>query len=121
MHATYDESVGAVIVHLVHGASAESVAADKNLTSTAAELHVVSGLTTAANGVKQLVGGGHLRKVGGDVVVQAPKIILGGGVGKFNGGGSSINLNGGPVTVTGSKIAIEAAAIVKLASDLKIG
>jgi hypothetical protein len=42
-------------------------------------------------------------------------------VGKFNGGGSSVVLNGGPVTLKGSKIAIESAAIVKLASDLKIG
>ncbi len=54
-------------------------------------------------------------------MVKAPIIVLGGGVGKFNGGGSSINLNGGPVTITGSLIAIEAAGIVKLASDLKIG
>jgi type VI secretion system secreted protein VgrG len=81
----------------------------------------VSGLTTSAKGVKQLIGGVHLRKIGGDFVVNAPKIIVAGGVGKFNGGGSSVKLNGGPVTITGSKIAIEAAAIVKLASTLKIG
>ena len=91
------------------------------LTSLAAELHMVSALTTSAKGVKQLIGGVHLRKCGGDFVVKAPKILLGGGVGKLNGGGSSVNLNGGPVTITGSKIAIEAAASVKIASDLKIG
>jgi type VI secretion system secreted protein VgrG len=71
--------------------------------------------------VKQLVGGVHLQKIAGDFVVQAPTIVVVGGVGKFNGGGSSVKLNGGPVTLTGSMIAIEAAAIVKLASDLKIG
>src|SRR6185369_1482256 len=108
MLATYDEKASAVIVHLVKGASAENVATDKDLTSLAAELHVVAGLTTSAKGVKQLIGGVHLRKIAGDCVVAAPKIIIGGGVGKFTGGGSSINLNGGPVTLKGSKIAIEA-------------
>ena len=78
-------------------------------------------LQTSAKGVKQLIGGLHLRKVGGDVVVSAPKIVLGGGVGQFNGGGSSLKLSGGPVKLTGSVIAIDAAAVVKLASDLKIG
>jgi len=121
MLATYDEKVGAVILQLVKGQAAESVGTSKDLTSLAAELHMVAAMTTSAKGVKQLIGGVHLRKCGGDFVVSAPKILLGGGVGKFNGGGSSIKLNGGPVTITGSKIAVEAAAIVKLASDLKIG
>jgi type VI secretion system secreted protein VgrG len=121
MLATYDEKVGAVTILLVKGAAVESVGTTKDCTSLAAELHMVPALTTSAKGVKQLIGGVHLHKCGGDFVVKAPKIILGGGVGKFKGGGSSINLNGGPVTLTGSKIAIEALAIVKLASDLKIG
>lgn len=121
MLATYDEKAGAVILQLVKGQAAETVGTSKDLTSLAAELHMVSALTTSAKGVKQLIGGVHLRKCGGDFVVKAPKILLGGGVGKLNGGGSSVNLNGGPVTITGSKIAIEAAAIVKIASDLKIG
>jgi type VI secretion system secreted protein VgrG len=121
MLATYDEKAGAVILQLVKGASTESVGTSKDLTSVAAELHMVSALSTSAAGVKQLVGGLHMHKCGGDFVVQAPIIVLGGGVGKFTGGGSSINLNGGPVTLTGSKIAIEAAGIVKMASSLKIG
>ena len=121
MLATYDEKAGALILQLVAGAVAESVGTTKDFTSLAAELHLVSALTTSAAGVKQLIGGVHLHKCGGDFVVKAPKIILGGGVGKFNGGGSSINLNGGPVTLTGSKIAIEAPGIVKMASNLKIG
>ncbi|APR88050.1 Putative vgr related protein [Minicystis rosea] len=119
--SSYDESVGAVIVQLVRGPVIESVGASKDVTSTAAELHLVPVLSTSAKSVKQLIGGVHLQKIAGDFVVKAPKIILGGGVGKFNGGGSSINLNGGPVTIKGSKIAIEAGAIVKLASSLKIG
>jgi type VI secretion system secreted protein VgrG len=118
---TFDESAGAAIVHLVHGVSAESVTADKNQTSYVGEVHMVGGLTTAAKGVQQLVGGVQIRKVGGDLVVSAPTIVLGGGVGKFKGGGSSLVLNGGPVTMTGSTIAIEALAIAKLSSDLKIG
>jgi type VI secretion system secreted protein VgrG len=121
MLSTYDEKVGAVTLLLVKGEVAESVGTSKDCTSLAAELHMVPALTTAAKGVKQLIGGVHLHKCAKDFVVKAPKIILGGGVGKFTGGGSSINLNGGPVTLKGSKIAIEALAIVKLASDLKIG
>ena len=117
----YDEKAGALILQLVKGAAVETVGTSKDLTSLAAELHMVSALTTSAKGVKQLIGGVHLHKIAGDFVVKAPKIILGGGVGKFNGGGSSVVLNGGPVTLTGSKIAIEAAGIVKIASDLKIG
>ena len=121
MLSTYDETVSAVIVQLVKGAVAENVTGDKDVTSTAAELHVVSAMQTSAKGVKNLIGGVHLRKIGGDYTVTAPKIILAGGVGKFKGGGSSVELNGGPVIIKGSKIAIEAGAIVKLASDLKIG
>jgi type VI secretion system secreted protein VgrG len=121
MLATYDENVGAVIVHLVKGASAESVTANKDLTSMAAELHMVSAVTTSAKGVKQLIGGLHLRKVAGDFVVTAPQIIIGGGVGQFKGGGSVVKLNGGPVTLKGSAIVFDAAAIAHLASDLKIG
>ncbi|WP_437972181.1 type VI secretion system tip protein TssI/VgrG [Sorangium sp. So ce260] len=121
MLSTFDETVGAVTVQLVRGVAVESVATTKDQTSTAAELHVVPALSTSAKGVKQLIGGVHLRKIGGDFVVQAPRIVLGGGVGKFNAGGSSVNLNGGPVVLKGSKISIDAGAIVKLASNLKIG
>jgi type VI secretion system secreted protein VgrG len=121
MMSTYDEKAGAVILQLVKGVVSEDVGTTKDLTSLAAELHMVPGLTTSAKGVKQLIGGVHLQKIAGDLVVKAPKIILGGGVGKFNGGGSSVVLNGGPVKVSGSTIAVEAGMIVKLASDLKIG
>jgi len=121
MLGTYDENVGAIIAELVHGDVAESVGGNKDATSLAAELHIVAGMSTSAKGVKQLVGGVHLRKLGGDFKVTAPTIILGGGIGKFTGGGSAINLNGGPVTIKGSKIAIEATAIVHLGANLKIG
>lgn len=81
--STYDETAGIAIVQLVHGASVDKVATSKDLTSTAGELHMVPA-PTSAKGVKQLIGGVHLRKLGGDFVVSAPKIILGGGVGKFH-------------------------------------
>ena len=117
----FDETASAVIVHLVKGMSAENVATDKDLVSLAAELPVVSALTTSAKGVKQIIGGVHLRKVAGDFVVRAPTIILGGAVGKFKVGGSEVKLNGGPVTLKGSAIAFDAAAIAHLASKLEIG
>jgi type VI secretion system secreted protein VgrG len=121
MMATFDEKAGAAIVHLVKGTAVESVGTDKDATSLAAELHMVGARSTSASGVKQFVGGVHLRKVAADFVVSAPKIVLAGGVGKFNAGGSSVSLNGGPVKIAGSKIVIEAAAIVKTAGSLKIG
>jgi type VI secretion system secreted protein VgrG len=121
MLSTYDEKVGAVIVQLVKGVVAENVTGDKDVTSTAAELHMAVALGTSANGVKNLIGGVHLQKIAGDLVVSAPKIIIGGGVGKFNGGGSSVVLNGGPVTIKGSKIAFDTKALVNAAADLKIG
>src|SRR5262249_30854244 len=112
------------------GSDVESVGVAKDQTSVAAELHMVSALSTAASGVKQLVGGLHLRKCGGDLLVKAPTIILGGGGGKFHRRGRapppppgppSLHLNGGPVRLRGSTIAIGAAGIVKMASNLKIG
>ncbi|MEZ4296119.1 MAG: type VI secretion system tip protein TssI/VgrG [Polyangiaceae bacterium] len=118
---TLDASAGAAVLHVAKGAAVESVAGDKNATSLAAELHIAPDFTTQAAVVDQLIGGVHLRNVGGDFVMKAPQIVLAGGVGKLTGGGSSFNLNGGPVTASGSKIALEAAMIVKLASDLKIG
>ena len=121
MVSTFDEKAGAAIVHLVKGVSMENVGTDKDATAFAAEIHLVGALATSAKSVKQLVGGVHLRKVAGDYVVSAPTIVLGGGMGKFNGGGSSVSLNGGPVKLSGSKIVIEAAAIIKTAGSLKIG
>jgi type VI secretion system secreted protein VgrG len=121
MLSTFDENVGAVSVQLVKGQSVESVGTSKDLTSTAAELRMVGNLVTSAKGVKQFIGGVHLRKVGGDYVVKAPTILLGGGGGKFNAGGSSLSLGGGPVVLKGSKIVLKAGAVVKLASKLEIG
>ncbi|MFI5302015.1 MAG: type VI secretion system Vgr family protein, partial [Polyangiales bacterium] len=121
MLATFDETVGAVSVQLVAGVSAEQVAGSKDLTSSAAELHSVAAMSTSAKAVNQLVGGVHMRSISGDYVVQAPMILLIGGVGMFTGGGSSMNLAGGPVTLSGSKIVIEAALVVKQAGSLKIG
>lgn len=121
MMATFDESAGAAIIHVAKGVVSESVAGDKTATSLAAELHKAPDIMTQAASVTQMVGGVHLRKVGGDFVVSGAQILLAGGVGKLHGGGSSIDLNGGPVTISGAKIDITAGAVVKLAADLKIG
>jgi type VI secretion system secreted protein VgrG len=121
MLSTYDESAGAFIAELAAGVSSEEVTGAKDLTSSAGELHMVESLTTSAASVSQLIGGVHYRKVGGDYYVTAPKILLGGGIGTFKGGGSSIKLSGGPVVLKGSKIAIVAGAVVKLGGSLKLG
>ncbi|WP_437972510.1 type VI secretion system tip protein TssI/VgrG [Sorangium sp. So ce260] len=121
MLSTYDETAGALIAQLVAGTSVESVATSKEQTSSAGEIHRVGALSTQAGEVKQLIGGLHLRNVGGDYIVEAPRIVLAGGVGKFNGGGSAIKLDGGPMEIQGAKIAISAALIVRQAANLKIG
>lgn len=121
MMATFDESAGAAIIHVTKGACVESVAGDKTATSLAAELHKAPDIMTQAASVTQMVGGVHMRTVGGDFVVSGAQILLAGGVGKLEGGGSSIHLDGGPVTLTGAKIDFQAGAVVKLASTLEIG
>jgi type VI secretion system secreted protein VgrG len=119
----YDETVGAVKVELMKGTSSETVGGDKNLTSTAAELHLVTGNWDQASdaSVTNLIGGLHYQKVAGEYSVKAPIIALIGAIGEFKGGGSSLKLGGGPVVLTGSAIAIETALLVKLGGSLKMG
>jgi type VI secretion system secreted protein VgrG len=119
--ATFDESASAVIVHLVGGTHAETVGGAKTLESTAAELHVASSLTQTAGDVTQLIGAARVRLVSGDLTISAPTVLLGGGVGHFIVGGSSIKLNGGPVTITGSSIKLDAPVINKSGGSLKLG
>ncbi|KYF81643.1 hypothetical protein BE20_37560 [Sorangium cellulosum] len=121
MLSTYDETAGALIAQLVAGASVESVAASKDQTSSAGEIHSVGALSTQAGEVKQLIGGLHLRNVGGDCIVEAPQIVLAGGVARLIAGGSAIKLDGGPMTLEGPKIAVKAALVVRQAASLKIG
>ena len=118
--ATYTETVGAVKAELIRGDSAENVAGDKSLTSTAAELHMVANYTTEAATVSRNVGGVHLTKCGGDYEVSAPEIAIVGAVGHFKAGGSHLKLNGGPIDAKGSKIKIESALIRKKAASLKL-
>jgi type VI secretion system secreted protein VgrG len=119
----YSESVGAVKVELLNGVSHESVAGSKNLTSLAAELHVVSGNIAQSSdaSVTNLVGGLHYAKIGGAFSVSAPIIALIGAIGDFKGGGSSLKLGGGPVVLTGSKVSITTALLVKLGGSLTQG
>jgi type VI secretion system secreted protein VgrG len=119
----YKETIGAVKVELMKGMSSETVGKDKNLTSTAAELHLVTGNVDCASdaSVTHLVGGLHYAKVAGDYTVKAPIIALIGAIGEFKGGGSSLKLGGGPVVLTGSEVKIETALLVKLGASLKMG
>jgi type VI secretion system secreted protein VgrG len=120
---SYKETIGAVKVELMKGMSSETVGTDKSLTSTAAELHLVSGNMDNASddSVTHLVGGLHYAKVAGEYSVKAPIIALIGAIGEFKGGGSSLKLGGGPVVLTGSEVKIETALLVKLGGSLKMG
>lgn len=118
--ATYDESASAVIVHLVGGTHDENVGGAKTLQSTAAELHLVSTHSQSAASVTQLVGAARVRLVSGDVSITAPTILLGGGAGHFIAGGSSIKLNGGPVTIKSSAVKLDAPLINKSGASLKL-
>jgi len=118
--STYDETVGAVKAELIAGDSDETVAGAKMLSNSAAELHVVTNLNWKAASVTRMIGGVHLRKVGGNLEVSAPQIAIVGGVGHFTGGGSSLKLNGGPITATGPTISIKSALIKKTAGSIKL-
>jgi len=119
----YDEDVGAVKIELMKGMSSETVGGSKNLTSLAAELHLVSGNVDNASdaSVTNLVGGLHYEKIGGEYSVKAPIVAMLGAIGDLKGGGSKLKLGGGPVVLEGSKIAIETAMLVKLGGSLKMG
>jgi type VI secretion system secreted protein VgrG len=115
------ESVGAVAVTLAAGSVAESVTGAKTLTCSAAELWVCATLEETAASVQTLVGGVHLRKVGGDILIEGSTVELAGATGTFKAGGSSIKLNGGPVTLKAPSFKFKGATIVKMGSSLKEG
>jgi type VI secretion system secreted protein VgrG len=119
----YDENVGAVKVELMKGTSSETVGGNKNLTSLAAELHLVSGKfdTGADASVTHLVGGLHYEKVGGEYSIKAPLIAMLGAIGDLKGGGSKLKLGGGPVVLEGSKVSVKAGLLVRLGASLKMG
>ena len=119
----HTENVGAVKIELMKGMSSETVGGNKDLTSAAAELHLVTGnLDSAAEGsVTNLVGGLHYEKVAGDYTIKAPIIAMIGAIGDFKGGGSQLKLGGGPVVLKGSQISIQTALLVKLGGSLTMG
>ncbi|MBN2197044.1 MAG: type VI secretion system tip protein VgrG [Polyangiaceae bacterium] len=120
---SYTSTVGIATIHLVNGSHGETVGADKNATSAAAELHLTKGNLemNCDAGVTNLVGGLHYQKLDGDFVVSAPSITLVGAVGILKGGSSTLKLGGGPVVAKGSAIGMEAAMIVKMGGSLKLG
>jgi type VI secretion system secreted protein VgrG len=118
--STYDETVGALKAEIIAGVGAEEVAGAKSQNMSAGEIHLVANFASKAASVTRLVGGAHVRMAGGNLEVSASTIKLLGGIGHFKGGGSAINLNGGPVVLKGSKIAIKAALIRKAAGALKL-
>lgn len=114
-------TVGAVRAQLSVGASSETVGAGKSQTSLAAEVHVNRGAnsTKATGAVTSMVGAIHYQKITGAFTVEAPMITLLGAVADISGGGSSVKLGGGPIVMKGSKIALKAPLIIKLAASLK--
>jgi type VI secretion system secreted protein VgrG len=120
--ADYTENVGAVKVELVNGTSAEEVSGTKDMTSLAAEAHIVANYSSEAPSIVRLIGGLHMRKAGGNVEISGAQIALVGGVGHFKAGGGALKLNGGPILMSGGTVSIKAAAIItKTAGSLKLG
>lgn len=118
----FTETIGAVKLIVAKGTIAESTAAAKTQTTSAAEIHIVTGkFQTAAAMITGMVGGLHYQDVAGDYTVKAPMITLLGAVGAFRGGGSDLKLGGGPIVIKGSKIAIKAATVIKMGASLKLG
>lgn len=118
--AAFTTTAGAVIGHLVGGTHAEVVEGAKTQTCTAAEGHLAAGYEQSAASVTQLVGGARARLVSGDINIQAPQIMMGGGAGHLIAGGASIKLNGGPITIKAPTIKLSG-AINKSGGSLKLG
>ncbi|AKT37017.1 type VI secretion system Vgr family protein [Chondromyces crocatus] len=118
-----DETVGAVKIQLVNGSHGEQVSADKQETYMAGKLHLTKGPmeATAGGSVTNLVGGLHYRKLGGDLVVNAPMITLLGAVGSLRAGDSEFKLGGGPVVLSAPKIEVKSALVVKMSASMKLG
>ncbi len=118
-----DETVEVARVDLCKGSISETIGSNRMIQSLAADLHVVSGsMATEVDGmITNLIGALHYSKVAGDFSVTAPMITLVGAVGVFKGGSSEVKLGGGPITIKGSKITVDAPLIVKLGSSLKLG
>jgi type VI secretion system secreted protein VgrG len=101
----------------------ETIPGNKSQVAAAAEVHLVKGSyeATCDDKVTRLIGALHQWKVGGDISLKGKKVTIVGATGTLSAGGSSIKLGGGPVVITGSKVTVEALAIVKLGATLKIG
>ncbi|HTJ82230.1 MAG TPA: type VI secretion system tip protein TssI/VgrG [Polyangiaceae bacterium] len=117
------ENVSLAKVDLCKGSFAETITGSKTSQILAADIHLVKGSysTTSGASTTTLVGGLRYVKAGGDYSVKAPMITLIGATGTLKGGSSELKLGGGPIVVTGSKIAIETALLVKLGTSLKMG
>jgi len=117
------ENISLAKVDLCKGGYAETITGSKTSQILAADIHLVKGTysTTTGGMTTSLVGALRYAKVAGDYSVKAPMITLIGATGTLKGGSSEIKLGGGPVVVTGSKIAIETALLVKFGSSLKMG
>jgi type VI secretion system secreted protein VgrG len=117
------EKAGLVKILLAKGSIGETVTGPKNQIAAAAEVHLIKGSYSAScdDKVTRLIGALHQWKVGGDISLKGKKVTLVGVTGTFSAGGSSIKLGGGPVVITGSKVAIEAPMIVKVGGTMKIG
>jgi type VI secretion system secreted protein VgrG len=117
------ETTSLVKVLAAKGSIGETVRGTKNLTSTAAELHLIKGsmANSCGGAVTSIIGGLHYQKIDGAYAVKGKMLTLVGGVGIFKGGSSEVKLGGGPITITGSAITIQAPMIVKMGSSLKMG
>lgn len=119
--ASSTESVGAVAVTLAAGKVLESHTGARTQSCSAAELVVCSTLKEQGASITKLVGGLHLRKVGGDVMITGSEIALGGAMASFKAGGSSVKLAGGPITIKASSFKFTGATIKKTGATLKEG
>lgn len=117
------ETVSVAKLDFCKGSWAETITGARSATMAAAELNVVKGsfVSSSDASITNLVGGLHYNKIDGDFSVKAPMITLVGATGTLKGGSSQVKLGGGPITIKGSKVAIESALIVKLGTSLKLG
>jgi type VI secretion system secreted protein VgrG len=117
------ENVGALKVQLAKGSHGETVALMKSHLAAAADVHLIKGNyeVNCDSMMTRMVGGVHMSKVGGDILIKGQAVTMLGAVGDLKGGGSLLKLGGGPLLLKGSKIVVQAATIIKQGGTMKLG
>ncbi len=110
------ETVGAANIATVKGSNSRNVGSDESVIATAAKVVMTKGdfLMSIGGTLTQMIGGLIYGKVDGDVQISAPTVTFVAAVIQLKGGGSTVKMSGGPISIKGSKFVVDASSAVKI-------